>query len=232
MAIHLSHSSVDSCTGLYPGQPTAQENIIPIERQLICQAKSHLQQGDYLGAIDLLTHLIESDPTCADHYNNRGYAYFHEGEVELAIADYNQAIELNPQLDQAYNNRANAYALLGDLYAALLDYDQTLDLNPLKIQAWINRGITFRQLQIYELALDNLDFALRMGRLEGYIYAERGRTYHLMGDWNWAIADYQRAIDHFQNSPHLSGAEQRQYQRVIHWQDQLCLSTPARIKLL
>jgi hypothetical protein len=60
-----------------------------------------------------------------------------------------------------------------------------------------------------------------MGRLEGYIYAERGRTYHLMGDWNWAIADYQRAINHFQNSPHLSGAEQRQYQRVVHWKEQL-----------
>ncbi|MDB9518112.1 tetratricopeptide repeat protein [Roseofilum reptotaenium CS-1145] len=221
MGINLSTSSVDSFGGLYPRQPQPKTESPPVNRKLSQQAKVRLEQGDYLGAIDLLTCLIESDPICADHYNNRGYAYFQDGEVELAIADYSQAIQLNPTLDRAYNNRANAYARLGDLYAALLDYDQTLDLNPLKIQAWINRGITFRQLQIYELALDNLDFALRLGRLEGYIYAERGRTYHLMGDWNWAIADYQRAIDHFQNTPQLSGAEQRQYQRVLHWKDQL-----------
>jgi len=221
MAMHLSPSSFDSGIGLCPGQPTPIEKIIPIDRQLSRQAKACLEQGDYRRAIELLTRLIEAHPTSAHYYNNRGYAYFQDGEVEQAIADYSQAIQLNPQLDQAYNNRANAYARLGDLYAALLDYDQTLDLNPLKIQAWINRGITFRQLQIYELALDNLDFALRMGRFIGYIYAERGRTYHLMGDWNWAIADYQRAIDHFQNAPQLSAVEQRQHQRVLHWKDQL-----------
>ncbi|MHC5827687.1 MAG: tetratricopeptide repeat protein, partial [Nostoc sp.] len=28
----------------------------------------------------------------------------------------------------------------------------------------------------------------------GHIWAERGRTYHLWGDWNYAIADYRRAL--------------------------------------
>jgi tetratricopeptide (TPR) repeat protein len=33
-----------------------------------------------------------------------------------------------------------------------------------------------------------------LGQLEGNIYAERGRTYELRGDWNCAIADYQKAL--------------------------------------
>jgi tetratricopeptide (TPR) repeat protein len=50
-----------------------------------------------------------------------------------------------------------------------------------------------RELGLYERAIDNFDFAEKLGSLKGHIWAERGRTYHLMGEWNCAVADYQRA---------------------------------------
>jgi tetratricopeptide (TPR) repeat protein len=43
-------------------------------------------------------------------------------------------------------------------------------------------------------ALDCFDEALMFHQLPEFIYAERGRTYHLRGDWNCALADYQRAL--------------------------------------
>jgi tetratricopeptide (TPR) repeat protein len=137
-------------------------------------------------------------------YNNRGLMYFHMGRIEEAIANYNRALELNPNLAAAYNNRANCYVNQGDPIEALIDYDRALDVNPFHLRALINQGITFRHLGMYREALDNFDIALVQGKLEGYIYAQRGRTHHLAGDWNWAIADYQRSLDllnQAQNSP-------------------------------
>jgi tetratricopeptide (TPR) repeat protein len=175
------------------------------------------QMGLYDEAIALFTQLIERNPLNANDYSNRGLTYFQSGRSAQAIADYNRAIELNPKLDGAYNNRANYHAAQGEFLEAILDYDIALDLNPANVRAWINQGITFRDLEMYERAIESFDLALHLGRLEGHIYAERGRTYHLRGDWNCAIADYQRAILSMPDAP----AFERLYLQVEFWMDEL-----------
>jgi tetratricopeptide (TPR) repeat protein len=186
-------------------------------QNLRTSARNKANQGDYAGAIALLSQLIRRNPSSAVDYNNRGLIYFQSGQQEKAIADYNQALLLNPELDSAYNNRANYYASLGQLAEALTDYEQALDLNPGNIRTWINQAITFRELGLYDLALENLEMALILGCLEEHIYAERGRTYHLRGDWNCAIADYQRVLT---NLPR-SGAAGRLRRKVEGWMSQL-----------
>ncbi|WP_088892109.1 tetratricopeptide repeat protein [Leptolyngbya ohadii] len=167
------------------------------QSQLLRQeALGQAQQGNFEVAVALFSELIEQYPDSASDYSNRGLVYFQGGQFEAAIADYNRAIELNPLLDSAYNNRANYYASQGQFLEAILDYDVALDLNPANVRVWINQGITFRELEMYERALESFELALCLGRLEGHIYAERGRTYHLWGDWNCALADYRRAIEH------------------------------------
>lgn len=158
------------------------------------QALNEAQQGNRDSAIALFTLLIERNPLSATDYNNRGLVHFQSGQMAAAIADYDKALQLNPYLDSVYNNRANYYAAQGELLEAILDYDTAIELNPHNIRAWINQGITLRDLEMYDRAIECFDLALAFGRLEGHIYAERGRAYHLLGDWNFAIADYQRAI--------------------------------------
>jgi tetratricopeptide (TPR) repeat protein len=158
------------------------------------QALTEAQQGNHTKAIVLFSHLIDRNPSNANDYSNRGLVYFQSGQAEAALADYNRAIELNPRLDSAYNNRANYYAAQGQFLEAILDYDVALDLNPINVRAWINQAITFRELEMFDRAIESLELALGLGKLEGHIYAERGRTYHLRGDWNCAVADYQRAL--------------------------------------
>jgi tetratricopeptide (TPR) repeat protein len=175
------------------------------------------QMGLHDEAIALFTQLIERNPLNASDYSNRGLTYFQSGRSAQAIADYNRAIELNPKLDGAYNNRANYHAAQGEFLEAILDYDIALDLNPANVRAWINQGITFRDLEMYERAIESFDLALHLGRLEGHIYAERGRTYHLRGDWNCAIADYQRAILSMPEAP----ASERLCLQVEFWMDEL-----------
>jgi tetratricopeptide (TPR) repeat protein len=165
-------------------------------QQLRQQAIAAAQQGYHAVAIDLLSDLLAHNPDNATDYNNRGLVYFQCGQLDQAIADYNRALELNPNLASVYNNRANYYAAQGDLLKAIADYEMALDLNPGNTRAWINQGITLRDLGLYHQALENFDIALRLGQLAGHVHAERGRTWHLLGDWNCAIADYQKALTH------------------------------------
>lgn len=166
------------------------------EQHLKNRIKAKAVQGEYVVAIALLDQLIALRPDNAAHYNNRGLMHFRNNQIIEALCDLSLALEINPRLDSAYNNRANCYAAQGDLEEAIADYDLALDLNPGNLRAWINQGITFRELGLYTLGLENFDIALIIGdTLQDRIYAERGRTYYLRGDWNCAVADYQKSLE-------------------------------------
>jgi lipoprotein NlpI len=62
-------------------------------------------------------------------YNNRAGAYGAAGELDRAIADYNQAILLDSKYEHAYFNRGVAYLYFGSFPKALADFDQSRTLN-------------------------------------------------------------------------------------------------------
>ncbi|XHX78949.1 MAG: tetratricopeptide repeat protein [Stenomitos frigidus ULC029] len=181
-----------------------EQNVL-LREEAFCE----IQQGNYAAAIALLSVLIDRNPDSAssvNDYNNRGLLYFQTSRFAAALTDYNQALQLNPQLAKIYNNRANCYASMGRPMEALFDYETALDLNPANIHARMNQGITFCELEMYEQAIENFDLALQFDQMRcggstetsasiaGHIYAQRGRTSHLAGDWNYALADYRRAL--------------------------------------
>jgi tetratricopeptide (TPR) repeat protein len=199
--------------------PSAQDRLL--RRRSLSEA----QQGNYLEAIAGLTILIDRNPENALDYNNRGLVHFQCGDQDAAIEDYNKAIQLNPRLAGAYNNRANYYVAQGELEAAIADYDMAVDLDPTNIRAWLNQGITFRDLGLYGDAIESFEHALQIKELmsinlddnpilEAHIYAARGRAHHLVGDWNFAVADYRRALNLIPDSD-ISGHRLRS--QVNHW---------------
>lgn len=208
-AYYPNRSDCPSQGGNSSVTPSLASTQVEPETSLRKLAQNKMRQGDYSEAIAIITCLLDRHPNNATDYNNRGFIYYQNGELDAALADYNKAIEINPELAAAYNNRANYYAAKKQLIKAIADYDQAIDLNPLHVRALINRGITFRDLKMYDRALENFDFALRLGQLQGHAWTERGRTHHLRGDWNYAIADYRRALPFF--------PEGRQKQQIQAW---------------
>ena len=189
------------------------------------QALLRAQQGNYAEAIALFDQLISAYPGDAGLYNNRGLLLFQQGELAEALQDYDRALELNPQLTKVYNNRANCYVALGHLNAAILDYEAAIDLDPTNIRAWINQGITYRDLGNLGQAIETFDLAFQVlemlqgaeATLAGHLHAERGRTHHQLGDWNWAVADYRRALATLPGSANGASVSHRLRLQVESW---------------
>src|SRR5206468_2122896 len=79
------------------------------------------------------------DPREGEFLNDRGAAYHAKGDLERAIADYDQAIRLNPKLAEPYNNRGSAYQRKGDFARASSDYGEVTKLQPNNLDAWVAR---------------------------------------------------------------------------------------------
>ena len=55
---------------------------------------------------------------------------FDKGNIDRAIADFNQAIQLKPKYALAYNNRGVAYRSRGEFDKAIDDFTGAITLSP------------------------------------------------------------------------------------------------------
>jgi tetratricopeptide (TPR) repeat protein len=92
-------------------------------------------------------------PEDADGWLSRGLQQANLGDLEGAIASWDQAVALDPQLSQAWHNRGSALGNLGRLEEALASFRQTVTLNPQDYQALFNLGSVLEVLGQNEEAI-------------------------------------------------------------------------------
>ena len=74
-------------------------------------------------------------------YNNRGYAYLRKGDVDKAIADYDEAIRLDPKYAKACFFRGSAWENKGDWDKAVADYTRAVRLDSRYAREYCDRGL-------------------------------------------------------------------------------------------
>jgi len=114
---------------------------------LFQQGSDKITAGDYQGAVEAFTQLLELNPKDAEAYYNRGLALAQLEQYEKAIADYSKALELNPDDVEAYDNRAFARSQQEDFPGAIADYTEVLQRKPDDAEAYYNRGLSHAQLE-------------------------------------------------------------------------------------
>lgn len=147
----------------------------------------------YLGTTVPLVH-----PQTAEQFLSRGTRQFHEGRVDLAIDDLNQAIQLDPKCAEAYARRGNAYVEKEDYESAMGDFNEALSLNPRLVEAYVGRGIAYRDQDELDKSIQDFTDAIRKvpGAAELYnVFNERGISYCANEDFAHAVQDYTRALE-------------------------------------
>src|SRR5271157_3097238 len=85
------------------------------------------------------------NPTSAEAFYGRAYAYDQKGDTDSAIAGYTRAIELDPEFEAALYNRATDYAKKGENDRAQEGYEAVLAINPDVAGAYIGLGYIYAQ---------------------------------------------------------------------------------------
>jgi tetratricopeptide (TPR) repeat protein len=160
---------------------------------------SDCQQADDLdrtiaGCSRVLNDRGESQGYRAIAYNNRGFVWHDKGDLDRAIADYNEAIRLDPKQANAYRNRGNAWREKGDLDRAIADLSEAIRLDPKYANAYVNRGNVWHDKGDIDRAIADYNEATGLNPKD-LAYRFRGYFYFYMSDFAAAAADLLHAND-------------------------------------
>jgi Flp pilus assembly protein TadD len=150
-------------------------------------------QDDHVQAISLLNKAIQLNPRNGGAFVNRGIEKVVIGDVDGAIADFNQGIAINPQDDNAYCCRGSA---LGgaDRSGAIADFDRAIAMNPRSADAYYGRSVARYGGGELDAAIADCTKAIELQPGRANAHYTRGNCWSEKGDWDRAIADHDQAI--------------------------------------
>ncbi len=93
-------------------------------------------------AIDSLNRAIKMQKDFSDAWNNRGGAYYMEGNFKKASKDFEHAIKLNDQNASYHSNLGSAFFNRHDYVKAAREYETALKLDPYVFERSSRMGIT------------------------------------------------------------------------------------------
>jgi tetratricopeptide (TPR) repeat protein len=86
---------------------------------------------------------LRRDKTFAPAHSGRALAYRVRGNLDQALADFNEALTLDPHLATLYADRGATYFALGNVDKAIADYDQAIGRNTNVAASYNLRGLAY-----------------------------------------------------------------------------------------
>ncbi|MFH1266053.1 MAG: tetratricopeptide repeat protein [Planctomycetota bacterium] len=152
--------------------------------------------------------VMSQTPRTWQGFMARAYAYRGKGQLELAIADLDEAVRLTPEPSASVYERRGWFQLeLRNYELALADLEETIRLSPAPLAStYHRRALAHSGLGHHDEALADFDEAIRLSPKPDaltYIYADRGDLYTTLGRHEEALADYDRIIELHPSAAHL-----------------------------
>ena len=108
------------------------------------------------------TKIIESNPSDAIAYFNRGNTYQREKKYDEAISDFSKVIELDPKFERIYGFRGVVYHLKKEYDLAISDFSRAIELAPKNAEGYVNRGASYSAKNEYDKAFADYDKAIKL----------------------------------------------------------------------
>lgn len=151
---------------------------------------AHWAQGDLTEALSDYNQAIALEPENAMLYLARGQLFVDHDELAAAIADFTQVLKLDPRYHlSAYQNRGDSHRRQGELKRAAADYFEVIRLKSNDFETCLDNDLA-RRRAVERVA--NLTKRLNADTDNAELYLDRGSCYFLLGDYEKAIADFQR----------------------------------------
>ncbi len=122
-------------------------------------------------------------------YCERGNFYMFDGQLELALADFNKAIELDENEGFFYHCRGDLILDHGNPRKALIDLDIAVNIEPDNKMFLKRRADAFLKLNMLEKALEDCTMALALDNKYTLALYTRIRVYKALGEDEKADAD-------------------------------------------
>lgn len=117
-------------------------------REEFNQGVLRVNSKNYMTSIQHFNKAIQLDPEHAGSWNNRGAAYFKQGDCCKAIENFKKAIELDPNHAIAWSNLGACYLRKGDLDSAINNIEKAIELEDMNTE---NHGDSLFNRAMYRL---------------------------------------------------------------------------------
>jgi len=115
-----------------------------------------IRNADWKDGRSLFAATLKVYPDSPSAHNGMGAVYFHDEDIERAIAEFTRAIELKSNYAMAYCNRGVAYYNKGDLSRAISDFSTAIKLKADYAEAYHSRAVAYFSSQEYLKSRDDV----------------------------------------------------------------------------
>ncbi|HSM82764.1 MAG TPA: tetratricopeptide repeat protein [Nodosilinea sp.] len=179
------------------------EATLDINRALACRAdyaEAYINRGmlrhelgDFQGAIDDYTAVLELNPDLQDRSYNQTLVGLALDSPDATLSE-DAPLNLRFRLADLYDSRGLLRAQVGDGEGAVADYTLALRFNPRSGRILANRGRVFSRQGDYPAAIADFDSALAINDGDALAYCDRGYALYFLDEWAMALEDFNQAL--------------------------------------
>jgi len=152
-------------------------------------------QGNYIGAIQDHSKIIEIDSTNWFAFYSRGVIKDELKDFYGAIQDYNRSIEIDQTKAYPFFGRAVAKQKLNDYYGALQDLNKSIEIDSIDSYAFYCRGFLKGELNDNLGAIQDFSRSIEINPNYSDAYYYRGLVKISMVNFNGACLDFSKAAE-------------------------------------
>ena len=141
------------------------------------------------------TSTIQSSSQDLDELFNLGLSKAEQGDLEGAIAAWDQVLQVDTDIAQAWHNRGSALAYLNQLTEAIESFEQAIAINVNDYQSWNDRGNALYNLGHWEEAIISWDRVIAIQPDHHQAWYNRGLALEKLQLWQEALESYQQALE-------------------------------------